>query len=115
MENGLDFIKGILDKMEREVLYNEEKSITQQLTTYLGTLGYKNIMYESRGSFCTKEGYVSGLVFVVFLSKAAMEAYLSENEVWNKWASFHGSVMAGDQPKRPIWESIKYLDINKKK
>lgn len=112
LKNKLDFVKGVLLHEERMISYEEQPSIIEQLFSYLNTLGYKN-MSARNGTFCTKEGFKNGLVFVVFLSKSTQEQLNKESEKWNTWASHKGSVMAGVKPLRPMFEQIEYLNIYK--
>ena|SRR5690242_17313682 len=109
IDNGLDFIKGVLLQSEKVVPYNEFNSVCEQVFAHLKELGYKYMTANHNGNFKTKEGHKSGFVFVVFLSKAALDAYNNENDAFTKWThSRHG-----EQPSRAIYNAINHLDIYK--
>lgn len=113
IKHNLDFIKGVLLHRESPITHQNSSSIAEQLFSYLRSQGYQYMRTMPGVNFATREGFLNGITFVVFLSKAAHEAYEAETERWNKWASYGGSVFAGEKPKRPIHESIAYLDIYK--
>jgi len=111
--NNLDFIVGVLLAREQSVSHNEFKSISEQLQDYLSnTLGFKNNYVTHRSQFYTRKGYEAGVGFVVFLSSAAIKAYMKESDDWQK--SIQGNSRNTVQTPRPIYEKIQYLNIYKK-
>jgi hypothetical protein len=111
IKHNLDFVVGILLNEEKEISYADQKSVWEQLCDYLKTLGYQNV-HGNGDTFLTKDGYKKGMSFVVFLSSAAIKSYINENERWNKYIENHGS-WAEQSKMRPIYHSIKYLNIYK--
>lgn len=115
IDNNLDYIKGILLNRESKIDYNNVTSIQEQLFSYLRFLGYSNFTAGLHDPFFTRKGHESGLTFVIFLSSDSAKKYIAENNKWAEWSKFHGSRLAGPEPKRPMFEEIRYQDIYKEK
>jgi hypothetical protein len=113
IDNGLHFIKGVLLYREKDVAYNEQKIIAEELQQYLNGLGYKNSIIYHKETFHTRKGHEYGTVFVVFLSTAGIEAYIKESQEWSK--SIASNSRYDVEKPRPIYEQIRYLSIYQKK
>lgn len=116
IENNLDFLKGVLLHRESPITHQNSASISEQLQGWLAEQGYNNnLIWPNYEHFHTMKGHESGMVFVAFLSNAGIKAYLAENDKWGQWAKQGNTVLRGEEPKRPIYEEIRYLDIYKGK
>lgn len=113
IENGLDHITFPLLFRERKIEWSEVETIKEQVFKYLEGLGYNNILGRYKEIFCTREGFESGYIFTVFLSPAGIKSYLAECDKWQ--ASIARKSGFDKESPRPIYDSIRYLNIYKGK
>ncbi len=107
IENNLSFIKGCLLQSERAIEYGNREQVYQELSRVLEGMGYLNIATFPDDQFLTKEGWRKAYVFVCFLSRSAIDAYIKEVEAHNKWGYRNSEA----PPKSPIKDAIKNLSI----
>ena len=110
IKNNLNFIKGVLLFEEKKLDYAELSIVGDQVRQYLvNKLGYK-IVYTTKDTFACKDGFKEGLVFVAFLSESYYKQWSAEADAYNKWCTDRW----GTEPKRTIYNEIKFLNIYKK-